>query len=243
MTRVPVPNWSSYVSSSDQRSYGPPQSAHAIPNRGPLEGIVVMDFTTQKAGPLATYHLAAMGATVVKVEELKGDAVRGFAPFVDAEGTVTMWRSHADAMSVPMLARARGKYGVTLNLKMPQAREIYGEMAKRADVVIENYSSGTADRLGIGYEATRAINPRAIYCSVSGFGAGVMPGRKALDVVIQAASGMMLASGEQDDAPVRVGMSIADSVASLYATMGINAALYRRERTGRGEHVDISMLG
>src|SRR5438445_2648724 len=121
MTRVPVPNWSSYVSSSDQRSYGPPQSAHAIPNRDPLEGIVVLDFTTQKAGPLATYHLAAMGATVVKIEDMKGDAVRAVAPFVEPNGALTMWRSHADAMSFPMLARARGKYGVTLNLKTPEA--------------------------------------------------------------------------------------------------------------------------
>lgn len=203
----------------------------------------MVDFTTQKAGPLATYYLAAMGATVVKVEEAKGDAVRAFGPFVDADGKLTMWRSHAGAMSVPMLARTRGKYGVTLNLKMPQAREIYGELAKRADIVIENYASGTADRLGIGYEATRQINPSVVYCSISGFGAGVMEGRKALDVVIQAASGLMLASGRQDDPPVRVGMSIADSVASLFAVMGINAALFRRERSGLGEYVDVSMLG
>ena len=215
----------------------------AIANRGPLEGLVVLDFTTHKSGPLATYYLAAMGATVIKIEELTGDAVRGYAPFMGPDGALTMWREHPEAMSVPILNRARGKHSVTLNLKRPEAMRIYRELASRADIVIENYSSGTADRLGIGYDATRAINPRIIYCSISGFGAGAMTGRKALDVVIQAMSGMMLASGDEGTPPVRVGMSIADTVAPLFAVMGINAALYRRAQTGHGEYVDISMLG
>ncbi|NDZ18750.1 carnitine dehydratase [Variovorax sp. WS11] len=213
------------------------------PNRGPLEGIVVLDFSTQKAGPMTTYSLAAMGATVIKIEEPKGDATRRFAPFLSRGGEVTMWRKDADSMSIPALARARGKHGVTLNLKTPQALELYREMVRRADIVIENYASGTADKLGIGYEATRAVNSRIVYCSISGFGAGCMPGRKALDIGIQAASGMMLANGQEGDPPIRVGMSIADSVSSLYATMGITAALYRRERSGQGEYVDVSMLG
>jgi CoA:oxalate CoA-transferase len=214
-----------------------------IRNQGPLEGLVILDFTTQKAGPVATYYLAAMGATVIKIEEIKGDVVRGYAPFLGSDGEVCMWDKSGQAKSLPMLARARGKHSVTLNLKIPQALEIYGEMVKRADVVIENYSSGTADRLGIGYEATNAINPRIIYCSISGFGTGVMPGRKALDLVIQAASGVMLTSGNEKDPPMRIGIAIADVVASLYATIGINAAAYRRARTGLGEYVDISMLG
>jgi crotonobetainyl-CoA:carnitine CoA-transferase CaiB-like acyl-CoA transferase len=214
-----------------------------VGNRGPLEGLVVLDFTTHKSGPLATYFVAAMGANVIKIEEAKGDAVRGYAPFIGPDGAVTMWREHPDAMSVPILNRARGKLGVTLNLKTPGGLQIYRELATRADIVVENYASGTADRLGIGFEATRAINPRIIYCSLSGFGAGAMPGRKALDVVIQALSGMMMASGKEGEPPVRVGMSIADTVAPLFAVMGINAALYRRERTGRGEYVDVSMLG
>jgi len=222
---------------------GPPQSRQAIANRGPLEGLVVLDLTTQKAGPIATYHLAAMGATIVRIEEVKGDAARSFAPFVDPAGHLTMWKSHPASMSLPTLARARGKYGVTLNLKTPEALRIYGEMVTRADIVVENYASGTADRLGIGYEATRAMNPRIVYCAISGFGAGAMLGRKALDVAIQAASGLMLVSGHPQDPPMRIGMSIADSIASLYAVIGIEAALYRRERTGLGDYVDISMLG
>ncbi|MDF3836691.1 CoA transferase [Cupriavidus basilensis] len=220
-----------------------PQQPFAGTNRGPLEGVVVLDFTTHKSGPMATYLLAAMGATVIKIEEIKGDAVRGFAPFIGPDGGLTMWREHPDAMSVPILNRARGKHSVTLNLKRPEAMTIYRELASRADVVIENYSGGTADRLGIGYAATRVINPRIVYCSISGFGASAMSGRKALDVVIQALSGMMLASGEEGQPPVRVGMSVADTVAPLFAVMGINAALFRRGQTGRGEYVDISMLG
>lgn len=220
-------------------------SSHGLPiaNRGPLEDIVVLDFTTHLSGPLVTYFLAGMGATVIKVEDLKGDSVRGYAPFVDPDGKLTMWREHPEAMSLPILNRARGKHGITLNLKSPQAKEIYRELASRADVVVENYASGTADRLGIGYEATRAINPRIVYGSISGFGAGAMVGRKALDGVIQALSGMMLASGSEGDAPLRVGVSIADAIAPLFAVMGICAALHRRDRTGEGEYVDVSMLG
>jgi CoA:oxalate CoA-transferase len=221
-----------------------PQARPSLPgNRGPLEGVIVLDLSTQKAGPMATYSLAAMGATVIKIEEPKGDAARRFAPFLSQGGEVTMWRKDADSMSIPAMVRARGKQGVTLNLKTPQALELYREMARRADVVVENFASGTADKLGIGFEATRSINPRIVYCSISGFGVGAMPGRKALDIGIQAASGLMLANGEEGDPPVRVGMSMADSLASLYATMGITAALYRRDRSGQGEHVDISMLG
>ena len=217
--------------------------AFSFSNRGPLEDLVVLDFTTHLAGPLATYLLAELGATVIKIEEPKGDSVRGYAPFVGPDGKLTMWREHPDAMSVPILTRARGKHSITLNLKTPEARAIYRELAERADIVVENYASGTADRLGVGYEATRAINPRVIYCSISGFGSGAMEGRKALDTMIQAMSGMMLASGVEGDPPVRVGMSIADSVAPLWAVMGITAAVHRRDRTGEGEYVDVSMLG
>ncbi|HSV82106.1 MAG TPA: CoA transferase [Ramlibacter sp.] len=219
----------------------PPSSA-SIPNRGPLEGLVVLDFTTNLSGPLATYFLAGLGATVIKIEEIKGDPVRGYVPFVSAAGLSTT-RDQPGAMSLPILTRARGKHSVTLNLKSPEALQIYAELARRADIVVENYASGTADRLGIGYEATRAINPRIIYCSLNGFGTGALPGRKAFDAVIQAMGGVMMASGKAGDPPVRVGLPIADVVAPLFAVMGINAALYERERTGEGEHVDISMLG
>ncbi len=202
----------------------------------------MLDFTTNVSGPLATYFLAGLGATVIKIEEIKGDPVRGYVPFVSSAGLSTK-REQPDAMSLPILNRARGKQSVTLNLKSPEALAIYRELALRANIVVENYASGTADRLGIGYEATRAINPRIIYCSLNGFGTGAMPGRKAFDAVIQAMSGVMMASGKAGGPPVRIGFPIADVAAPLFAVMGINAALYERERTGEGEYVDISMLG
>lgn len=214
-----------------------------VTNRGPLEGVVVLDFTTQLSGPLATYLLAGYGATVIKIEEPKGDTVRGYGPFVQPDGRLSMGQEHPDAISLPILNRSRGKHSITLNLKSPQAGAIYRELARRADVVVENFASGTADRIGIGYEATRAINPRIIYCSLSGFGSEGMGSRKALDVVIQAMSGITLASGEAGSPPFRVGMPIADSIAPLFAVMGISAALHRRHASGEGEYIDISMLG
>jgi crotonobetainyl-CoA:carnitine CoA-transferase CaiB-like acyl-CoA transferase len=225
---------------SERTPSTPPAST---PNRGPFEGLTVLDFTTHKAGPLATYLLAGLGASVIKIEEAKGDAVRGYAPFVNPDGSLSMWKEHPEAISLSILNRARGKQSITLNLKSPEAKEIYRDLASRADIVVENYASGTAERLGIGYEATRAINPRIIYCSINGFGAGAMPGRKALDVVIQAMSGIMMASGSEGDPPGRLGLSIADAIAPLFGVMGINAALYRRERTGEGEYIEVSMLG
>lgn len=222
-------------------THTPPLPA-LIPNRGPLEGLCVLDFTTNISGPMATYYLAGLGAAVIKIEEIKGDPTRNLVPFVGSAGLSTTCEQ-PDAMSLPILNRCRGKHSVTLNLKAPEALLIYRELARRADIVVENYASGTADRLGIGYEATRAINPRIIYCSLNGFGTGALPGRKAFDAVIQAMSGMMMTSGKAGDPPVRIGVPIADAVAPLFAVMGINAALYNRERSGQGEHVDISMLG
>ena len=202
----------------------------------------MLDFTTNLSGPLATYFLAGLGATVIKIEEITGDPTRGYVPFVGSKGLSTK-REDPDAMSLPILMRARGKHSVTLNLKAPQALLIYRELVRRADIVVENYASGTADRLGIGYDATRAMNPRIVYCSLNGFGTGALLGRKAFDAVVQAMSGIMMASGKAGDPPVRVGIPIADVAAPLFAVMGINAALYERERTGEGDHVDISMLG
>ncbi|MGE4238962.1 CaiB/BaiF CoA transferase family protein [Ramlibacter sp.] len=222
------------------------ESASNLPvhNRGPLEGVVVLDFTTQLAGPFITYLLAGMGATVIKIEEKKGDTVRGYSPFVGPDGELSMWKEHPDAMSLPMLNRARGKHSITLDLKKPEAKEIYRQLASRADVVVENFASGTADRIGIGYETTRAINPKVIYCSLSGFGAdSAMGERKALDIVVQAMSGFTMANGSEGDPPIRVGFTLGDLIAPLFAVMGINAALHRRNATGDGEYVDVSMLG
>ena len=210
----------------------------------PLEGVTVVDLTIALAGPYATLLLAGLGARVIKVENPHGgDRVRNNAPYFGRDG-LTLRRQHDDDMSLGTLERSRGKESVTLDLKQPEAREVFADLVRHADVVVENYSRGTADRLGVGYAAARAVNPKVVYCSISGFGAQGAPGSgKAMDAIIQALSGTMLTSGEPGDPPVRVGIPIGDLSAPLYAVIGILAALRQAEATGQGQHLDVSMLG
>lgn len=210
----------------------------------PLEGVTVVDLTLALAGPYATLLLAGLGARVIKVENpAGGDRVRNNAPYFGRDG-LSMRREHDDDMSLGTMERSRGKQSVTLDLKHPDARRVFADLVRRADVVVENYSRGTADRLGVGYAAAREANPAVVYCSISGFGAEGPPGSgKAMDAIIQALSGTMLTSGEPGDPPVRVGIPIGDLSAPLYAVIGILAALRQAEATGLGQHVDVSMLG
>lgn len=213
------------------------------PRFKPLDGVVVVDLTRALAGPYATLLLAGLGATVIKVEEPRGgDLARENSPYVGRDG-VTVERRHDDDISVSHLTRARGKHGVSLNLKHPQAREVFADLVRNADVVVENFTSGTADRLGVGYEAAKAANPGIIYCSLSGFGANVDEGSKAMDVLVQALSGAMYTSGEEGGPPVRIGIPMADMLAPAFGVIGILAALNNRHVTGRGQRVDVSMLG
>jgi CoA:oxalate CoA-transferase len=211
---------------------------------GPLAGVVVVDLTIALAGPYATLLLAGLGATVVKVENPDGgDRVRNNAPYFGRDG-LTLRRHHDDDMSVGALERTRGKRSVTLDLKHPRAKDVFADLVRNAHVVVENFSRGTADRLGVGYRAARAANPGIVYCSVSGFGSDGEPGTgKAMDAIIQALSGTMLTSGAVGDPPVRVGVPISDLSAPLYAVIGILAALRQAEATGLGQHVDVAMLG
>jgi CoA:oxalate CoA-transferase len=157
---------------------------------------------------------------------------------------VSLGRTHPDDVSVSALNRLRGKYGVTLNLKQPGARDVFVRLLRQADIVVENFSAGTLDRLGVGYPFARSINPRVIYCSISGFGATQAPGTgKAMDNIIQALSGLMMTSGMPEEPPVRVGVPVADLMAPVFGVVGILAALRHREATGTGQHVDVSMLG
>jgi crotonobetainyl-CoA:carnitine CoA-transferase CaiB-like acyl-CoA transferase len=203
-----------------------------------------VDLTIALAGPYATFLLAGLGARVIKVENPShGDPCRTNAPFVGRDG-VTLARTHDDDVSASALNRLRGKLGTTLNLKHPRAGEIFTGLIRHADVVVENFSAGTLDRLGVGYEFARAVNPRIVFCSLSGFGADkTSQGGKAMDTIIQALSGLMMTSGEPSDGPVRVGVPVADLVAPLFGVIGILSALQQRERTGIGQHVDVSMLG
>jgi CoA:oxalate CoA-transferase len=145
---------------------------------------------------------------------------------------------------VSALNRLRGKYAVTLNLKQPGARDVFAKLLGEADIVVENFSAGALDRLGVGYPFARSINPRVIYCSISGFGATQAAGTgKVMDTIIQALSGLMMTSGMPEDPPVRVGVPVADLAAPIFGVVGILAALHQRQASGTGQHVDISMLG
>jgi len=204
----------------------------------------VLDLTLALAGPFATFLLAGLGARVIKIENPESpDPCRQNPPYLGRDG-VSLGRTHADDVSVSALSRLRGKYGVTLNLKQPGAREVFARLLHQADIVVENFSAGTLDRLGVGYSFARSINPRAIYCSISGFGATQAPGTgKAMDTIIQALSGLMMTSGTPDEPPVRVGVPVADLMAPVFGVVGILAALRQREASGTGQHVDVSMLG
>lgn len=209
----------------------------------PLEGLRVVDLTRALSGPYATALLAGLGAHIIKVEDPRGgDLARDNAPYVGRDG-LTLERRHADDVSISHLTRARGKYGVTLNLKHAEAREVFHDLVAVSDIVVENFTSGTADRLGVGYAAAREANPRVIYCSISGFGATSGDSGKAMDIIVQALSGVMLTSGSDGDPPVRIGTPLADMLAPLFGIIGILAALEQRHRTGVGQYVDVSMLG
>jgi crotonobetainyl-CoA:carnitine CoA-transferase CaiB-like acyl-CoA transferase len=210
----------------------------------PLAGLTILDLTHALAGPFATFLLAGLGARVIKIENPGApDPCRENPPYLGERGVSLYRRSEGD-VSVSALNRLRGKYGVTLNLKEARGREIFSDLLRQADIVVENFSAGTLERLGIGYSIARTINARVIYCSISGFGATKTNGSgKAMDSIVQALSGLMMTSGTPADPPVRVGVPVADLLAPVFGVVGILAALRQREIIGTGQQVDVSMLG
>ncbi|OYY92142.1 MAG: hypothetical protein B7Y45_01035 [Sphingomonas sp. 28-66-16] len=211
-------------------------------NSGPLQGVRILDLTRALAGPFATLLLGGLGAEIVRIEEPKGDG-RENAPFLGRDGA-SLRRLHDDDIGIGHLIRHRGKQSITLNLKHPEAAGLFEKLVPHFDVIIENYTRGTAERLGVGYSAARRARDDIIYCSISGFGQeGAPGGGKAMDGIIQAMSGVMMTSGLPDDAPVRIGVPFADLNTPLFAIIGIVSALYRRQIAGEGQHVDVSMLG
>ena len=210
----------------------------------PLEDITVLDMTLALAGPFATFLLAGLGARVIKVENpTAGDQCRENAPYLGADGA-SLVRRGAEDISVSAINRLRNKLGITLNLKHPEARAVFADLVKKCDVLVENYSRGTLDRLGVGYGWLHEVNPRLVYCSITGFGSedDSSPAR-AMDTIIQAQSGMMYTSGEPQDPPIRVGIPMADLCAPMFGVIGIMAAIHQAQRTGLGQHIDVSMLG
>ena len=210
----------------------------------PLNDITVLDMTVALAGPFATFLLAGLGARVIKVENpTSGDQCRENAPYLGADGA-SLIRRGAEDVSVSAINRLRNKLAVTLNLKHPESRAVFADLVKKSDVLVENYSRGTLDRLGVGYRWLHEVNPRLVYCSITGFGSDDDSSpAKAMDTIIQAQSGMMYTSGEPQDPPVRVGIPMADLCAPMFGVIGVMAAIHQAQRTGIGQHIDVSMLG
>lgn len=209
---------------------------------GPLAGITILDFSRALAGPYSTLLLGGLGARIIRIEEPRGDG-RESAPFYGRNGA-SLRREHDDDVSIAHLIRHRGKESITLNLKHPEAKRIFQEIVPHVDVVVENFTRGTSERLGVGYSAAKAVKPDIIYCSISGFGQEGEPGTgRAMDNIIQALSGMMMTSGMPDDPPARIAVPFGDLNTPLFAVIGILAALVHHQKTGEGQYVDVSMLG
>lgn len=200
---------------------------------GPLDGIVVADFTRVLSGPWCTMTLGDLGADVIKIERPgTGDETRGWGP------------PFAGGESAYYLSTNRNKRSIALDLGRAEHHEVARRLVARADVVVENFRPGTMDRLGFGVDACRQINPAVIYASISGFGqTGPMRDRPGYDFMIQALGGIMHLTGEPDGEPQKVGVAIADITAGLYCAIGILSALHSRDVTGHGHVVDVSLMG
>ncbi|MGW4802395.1 CaiB/BaiF CoA transferase family protein, partial [Nonomuraea sp. NPDC004297] len=206
-----------------------------MPSNLPLDGVKVVDLTNVLAGPYCGYQLMLFGAEVIKVEVPgAGDLARRLGP--DPE-------LNRERMGASFLAQNAGKKSVELDLKSPAGRAAFESMITGADVLLENFRAGVLARLGYGWERLRELNPGLVYCSISGFGqSGPMSSAPAYDQIIQGLSGMMSVTGTPDTAPVRVGFPVCDTVGGLTAALAVCAALAGRQRSGRGCHLDLSML-
>jgi len=200
----------------------------------PLSGIRVVDLSRALAGPYATMMMADAGAEVIKVEPPTGDDSRGWLPFVDRNG-------HRE--SAYYMSANRNKRSVVLDLKSADGGDRLRWLASQADVLVENYRPGVLDRLGLGLDDLRAANPRLVTLSITGFGKGGPDGnRPGFDQIVQAEGGLMTLTGHPGGSPQRVGIPIADILAGMFGAFGVMTALQSRERTGRGQHVETSLL-
>jgi crotonobetainyl-CoA:carnitine CoA-transferase CaiB-like acyl-CoA transferase len=201
----------------------------------PLRGIRVLDLTNVLAGPYCSYQLMLFGAEVVKVEVPgSGDLARHLGPEPELNGA---------GLGASFLAQNAGKKSIEVDLKDSGQRAVFEDLVRGADVLLENFRAGVLARLGYDWSRLRALNPRLVYCAISGFGqTGPMSQAPAYDQIIQGLSGMMSITGTEDTAPLRVGFPVSDTVGGLMAALSISAALVGRERTGEGSFLDLSML-
>ena len=208
-----------------------------------LEGIRVLDLTQYLSGPQATLLLAGLGAEVIRIDNpAVRDPVAASPPFVGPKG-VSMQRRTDEDIGIFYLKRARNKKAITLNLKSERGKGLFYELIGKTDVLVENFSVGVTERLGIDYGSLSKLNRSLIYCSVTGYGSTGPDARlKGYDAVAQAASGLMNLTGFSGNPPVKAGSALADSIGGVFGFGGIMAALYHRERSGQGQHVDISMV-
>lgn len=196
-----------------------------------LEGIKVLDLSRVLAGPYCTMMLADFGADIIKIEPPNvGDDSRAFGPFVGKE-------------SAYFMSLNRNKRSMILNFKRQEECDLFKELVKQADVVVENYRPGTMEKFGLGYEELKKINPKLIYAACSGFGhSGPYQDKPAYDIIVQAMGGIMSITGAEDGEPTRVGASIGDIIAGMFTAYGVLLAMFHRERTGEGQKVDVGML-
>ena len=197
----------------------------------PLEDLKILDLSRVYAAPAGSMILGDLGADVIRIESPKGtDSMREWEPFVENESTY-------------YFSANRNKRSVTINLKSEIGKSLFLKLVKNADVVLENFKTGTVDRLGIGYEQLKEINPNIIMCSVTGYGqTGPYCKEPGFDPVIQAISGLMDVTGETDGEPTRVGVPVVDIISSLYTAISIISAVRLRDKGGEGQHIDISLL-
>jgi CoA:oxalate CoA-transferase len=215
----------------DFKDFRVPQPSTVSPAPGPLAGLVVVDLTRVLAGPYCTMVLSDLGARIIKVETPgTGDDSRHIGPFLKGK-------------SAYFMSLNRGKESIALDLKAAGDRATFERLLAKADVLVENYRPGTMEKLGFGYETLRQRWPRLIYAQASGFGdSGPYRSRAAYDMVVQAMGGIMSITGHPGAPPTRVGTSVGDITAGLFTAIGINAALYHREKTGEGQKIDVAML-
>ncbi|MGQ0752678.1 MAG: CaiB/BaiF CoA transferase family protein [Betaproteobacteria bacterium] len=211
--------------------------------RGPLAGVRVLDMSRVLAGPWAGQIFADLGAEVIKVERPgKGDDTRGWGPpfLKDRDGAET-------AESAYFMSTNRGKKSITVDIAMPEGQKIARELAQMSDVLLENYKVGDLKRYGLDYESLAQLNPRIVYCSITGFGqTGPYRDRAGYDFMIQGMGGLMSMTGERDDlpggGPQKVGVAVSDLMTGMYSTVAVLSALYERQASGKGQHLDMALL-